>query len=225
MTFDQIINIEITADEVKQAIIQAQQNNFIDNLRNRHPNVSLDSKLRGYIGEIGLSKWFAKNNIVVENRNVHTDDFGLDIDFEYKGISMELKTSLIPDIDGDLETTFNNRDIKLIKRNSNIEELESDIHIQVFYKHKRKEKDKWLSKQNIDLESKDIDYLYEALLGRAYLQNTFLFCWIDKHTLIQRINALPKNRRTWSHAKREFWVCPLRNSFPPKKLIKYLQKI
>ena len=107
MKFDEIINIGITVDEVKEAIIKAQQNDFIDNLRNRHPNVSFDSKLRGYIGEIGLSKWFASNNIILGDRNVQPDDFGLDIDFEYKGLSMELKTSLIPDIDGTLETSFN----------------------------------------------------------------------------------------------------------------------
>lgn len=225
MTFDQIINIEITVDEVKEAIIQAQQNAFIDNLRNRHPNVSFDSKLRGYIGEIGLSKWFASNNIILGDRNVQPDDFGLDIDFEYKGLSMELKTSLIPDIDGTLETAFNKRDIKLIKRSPTIEELEGDIHIQVFYKHKTKEKDQWLSKQTIDLTSKDIDYLYEALLGRAYLKHTFLFCWIDKDTLVKRINALPTYRRTWSYAMREFWVCPLRTSYPPQELIKYLENL
>ena len=53
---------------------------------------------------------------------------------------MELKTSLIPDIDGTLETSFNKRDIKLIKRSRTIEELEGEIHIQVFYKHKTKKK-------------------------------------------------------------------------------------
>ena len=115
MLFNQIVKILITKEEVIEAIKKAKEQNFIDNLRYRHPNVSFDSKLRGYIGEIGLKKWFIENNIDIVVQNYIDDGLSIDIDFQYKNLDIELKTSLIPDIDGDLETAFNKRDIKLIK--------------------------------------------------------------------------------------------------------------
>lgn len=223
MLYSQIVKVSVSVDEVKKAIVQAQSNCFIDNLRDRHPNVSFDSKLRGYIGENGLKKWFAHNGIVIDACNHFPDGLNMDIDFEYKGLDIELKTSLIPDKDGDLKTVFNKRDIKLIKREQSIEDLKGDIHIQVYYQHRTNKKDKWLKAQEINLESDDVDYVYKAICGKAYLDKTFLFCWIDKPTLIKKINALPLNKRTWSFGQRSFWVCPLKDCFPPNDLIKYLQ--
>jgi len=222
MLFNQIVKILITKEEVIEAIKKAKEQNFIDNLRYRHPNVSFDSKLRGYIGEIGLKKWFIENNIDIVVQNYIDDGLSIDIDFQYKNLDIELKTSLIPDIDGDLETAFNKRDIKLINRGGTIEDLKGDIHIQIFYQHQTKKKDLWLKDQVIDLSSDDTEYLYNAFLGRGYLERTFLFCWIDRPTIIKRIKALPEHRRTWGFAQRRFWVCPLRNSFPPSELITYL---
>ncbi len=223
MLYNQILKIKISKEEVKQAIIKAKSQDFIDNLRNRHINVAFDSKLRGYIGEICLKKWFFNNGITIETQNYLDDGLSMDIDFSFKGLDIELKTSLIPDIDGDLQTVFNKRDIKLIKRENQIENLKGDIHIQIYYEHQTKKKDNWLKKQEINLASDDIDYLYDSFLGRAYLERTFLFCWIDKPTLVSRINSLPINKRVWGFAKREFWVCPLKNSNPPLELITYLK--
>ena len=137
-------------------------------------------------------------------------------------LDIELKTSLIHDIDKNLETVFLKRDIKIIKRENRIEDLKGDVHIQIYYKHLRKKKDEWLKSQNIDLNSDDIDYLYEALGAKRYINETILFCWIDKDTLVKRINKLPENKRTWGYVQRYFWKCPLHNSFAPNKLIVYL---
>ena len=62
----------------------AKEQNFIDNLRDRHVNVQFDSKLRGYIGEIALKKWFLENNIKITTTNYFEEDIGIDVDFEYK---------------------------------------------------------------------------------------------------------------------------------------------
>jgi len=225
MKFSEIIKLSITEADIKNAIRKAKENFFIDNLRHRHPNVAFDSKLRGYIGEIALKKWLLKNDIYIETTNIMDDGSGMDIDFKYKDLDIELKTSLIPDIDGNLETVFQKRDIKLIKREKRIEDLKGDIHIQIYYMHLRKKKDEWLKSQQIDLVSDNIDYFYEALSAKRYLNETILFCWIDKDTLVKRINKLPENKRTWGYAQRYFWVCPLRDSFPPDKLIDYLLNI
>ena len=50
------VNIPLQKAEVMQALQQALQHSFIDNLRSRHPNVAFDSKLRGYVGEIAFRK-------------------------------------------------------------------------------------------------------------------------------------------------------------------------
>lgn len=225
MLFNQILKISITEEEVKSAILLSQSNLFRDNLRLRHPNVSFDSKIRGYVGEIGLKKWFTQNNITILTQNYIDDGLSIDIDFEYKGKDIELKTSLIPDIDENLLTVFNRRDIKIIKKEPEIEKLKGDIHIQIYFEHQTKKKDSWLRNQNIDLESTNIDYLYDSILGKSYLEKTFLFSWIDKETLIKRINSLPIHKRTWSFGMRNFWVCPLKDSFPPQELITYLNHL
>lgn len=225
MLFNQILKISITEEEVKNAIVLSQSSLFRDNLRSRHPNVSFDSKIRGYVGEIGLKKWFTQNNITILTQNYIDDGLSIDIDFEYKGKDIELKTSLIPDIDENLLTVFNRRDIKIIKREPEIEKLKGDIHIQIYFEHQTKKKDSWLRSQIIDLESTNIDYLYNSILGKSYLEKTFLFSWIDKETLIKRINSIPIHKRTWSFAMRNFWVCPLKDSFSPQELITYLNRL
>ncbi len=225
MLFNQILKISITEEEVKNAIVLSQSSLFRDNLRSRHPNVSFDSKIRGYVGEIGLKKWFTQNNITILTQNYIDDGLSIDIDFEYKGKDIELKTSLIPDIDENLLTVFNRRDIKIIKREPEIEKLKGDIHIQIYFEHQTKKKDSWLRSQIIDLESSNIDYLYDSILGKSYLEKTFLFSWIDKETLIKRINSMPIHKRTWSFAMRNFWVCPLKDSFSPQELITYLNRL
>ena len=224
MNFNQIVKLEVTKDDIMQAIKKVQSQLLLDNLRERHPNVSFDSKLRGAIGEIAIEKWFSTNDIIIESKNTIDMALNIDIDFQYKRLDIELKTSLLPDADGDLETAFNKRDIKLIKRGNTIEDLKSDIHIQIFYEHRTKMKDDWLVSKNIDLTSGDMNYLYNSLLGKAYLDKTFLFCWIDKPRLVKRVNALPAESRTWSFAKRDFWVCPLKACFPPQELITYLKE-
>jgi hypothetical protein len=222
MKFNQIITLNITEDDIKRAIKRAKGHAFMDNLRYRHPNVAFDSKLRGYIGEIALKQWLIKHNINIETTNIIDDDSGMDVDFKYKGLDIELKTSLIPDIDKNLETVFQKRDIKIIKRENRVEDLKGDVHIQIYYKHLRKRKDEWLRSQNINLESNDINYLYNALGAKRYINETILFSWIDKDTMVKRINKLPEKERTWGYAQRLFWKCPLRESFPPEDLIKYL---
>jgi hypothetical protein len=57
----------------------------------------------------------------------------MNIDFEYKGIEIELKTSLIPDMDKNLRNVIKHRDLKIIHRTQKIDDLKGDIHIQIFY--------------------------------------------------------------------------------------------
>jgi hypothetical protein len=231
ITAQDIIKIDLTEEEVKNIIISVKEKINIakmDNLRFRHKNIQFDCLLRGYVGEYCIIKWLKTYDINFETTNYIQDDDSIDIDFFYKEKNLELKTSLVPDADMTINNAINRRDIKLIRRgNSNIEDLRGDIHLQIYYSQKRKAKDEWLRSQNINLESKDIDYLYTAFKARAFKSTTFFVAWIDKDTLIKRINSLPENERFWSFAgsQRFFWNCKIQDSRKPIDLVNYLRSL
>ncbi|MBI3193482.1 MAG: hypothetical protein HYZ34_03320 [Ignavibacteriae bacterium] len=228
VTNEHILHFTLTEDEIKFCILKAKNNFSIarrDNLRSRHRNIQFDCIVRGYVGEYVILKWVKSFNIEFEKTNYFMEDENMDIDFYYKKKNLELKTSLIPDIDGTVDRAIQIRDIKLIKRDSRIEELKGDVHLQIFFQQRRKAKDAWLQEQKIDLDSPDINYLYQMLFANVYLNTTYIVGWIDKPTLVERINALPSGQRIWKYAKREFWVCPIRTSNPPIELIPYLSDL
>ena len=224
MNYLEIIKLNLTKDDIIEAIIKAKEQIFIDNLRDRHINVQFDSKLRGYIGEIALKKWFIANSINIITTNYFEEDIGIDIDFKYKGLDLELKTSLIPDADENLKNVFNRRDLKIIRRTRKIEDLKSDIHIQIIFDQLTAKKDQWLQEQDIDVDSDDYEYLYDVFLAKTYITKTYLVGWIDKVTLTERMNKLKGYEKSWRHARRRFWVCKLKECHPPLSLIKYLNE-
>lgn len=204
-----IVHIPLSKEEILTALHTALQQNFIDNLRNRHPNVALDSKLRGYVGEIAFKIWAKSHNIEFKESNIKDYSSGMDIDFVYevgsKRMDVELKTSLIPDVDQDLLEMMNRRDIKLIRRKGKtIEGLDGDIHVQIAFKQLRLRKDDWLKKQTILFESK-LEEVYEQLAAFRYETDTFLLGWIDKAELIKQINEKPQHLQKWKYGVREFW--------------------
>ena len=178
--------------------------------------------MRGYVGEIGLRKWLLHHDIPIEAQNHWLEQAQMDIDFRCYGLSLELKTSLIPHADQDLKTSFQRRDIKLIKRKNKVSDLRGDIHIQIYFNQNKRRKEAWLRRQQISFANSTVDDLYEQLLGRAYLDRTYLVAWMDKQSLQERVQHLPLAQQTWSHAKRQFWVCPLRDCFAPHALIHFL---
>ena len=231
ITKHDIIAIPLQKQEILRAIEIAKNQTFLNNLRERHSNVSFDSKLRGYVGEIALLRWLKSHDIVVTPTNYVTNESGMDIDFIYKlknkNLEIELKTSLIPDVDKTLEKALQKRDIKIIRRNNeSLENLKSDVHIQLYYNQLRSAKDNWLITKNIDLNSNDLEYLYETLGARRYLTDTYLCAWIDKPTLISLLNNKPNNNKTWRYEMREFWNCNINyDAKKPLDLITYLQNI
>jgi hypothetical protein len=223
------VNIPLQKLEVLQALERALQNNFIDNLRNRHPNVQLDSKLRGYVGELAFSKWMAQHGIHFESSNQLDKTSGMDIDFQFRGkeklLQLELKTSLIPDADETLAEVMRKRDIKLIQReNQSIEDLKGDIHVQFFFKQLRIRKDEWLKKQTIDLKASP-ESIYQKLAAFRYETDTYFLRWIDKESLIKQINQKPAHTRKWKYGHRAFWCCNLlKEAKEPMDLVQYLKE-
>lgn len=231
ITTDDIIKIDLSEDEVKailQSVIEKIDIARMDNLRSRHKNIQFDCLLRGYVGEYCIIKWLKTYDINFETTNYIQDDENIDIDFYYKEKNLELKTSLVPDADVTIDNAIGGRDIKLIRRgNSKIEDLRGDIHLQIYYSQKRKAKDDWLKSQEIDLESQDINYLYDAFNARAYKTTTFFVAWIDKETLVKRINELPERERYWSFpgSQRFFWNCKIQDSKKPLELVNHLRAL
>ena len=215
VTTQDFINLKLTKDEVLSCLKKAKENTFLDNLRYRHPNVQFDCKVRGYVGELAIKKWFESNSIEIEATDYLADGDSIDIDFKVKGLNLEIKTSLIPDVDGTLENVLAKRDIKLICRNGQtIEQLRGDIHVQIYYQQKTKMKDSWLKQQVVDIKHDSLETLYKSFRADAYLNTTFIVAWIDKETLVSRINAMPVNQRQWSFkgSSRYFWRCNLKSA-------------
>ena len=130
----------------------------------------------------------------------------------------------MPDADITIEKSISLRDIKLIKRKKNIEDLQGDIHLQIYFNQKRKAKDDWLLAQTINIDEENIDVLFEKLLCRCYRNTIYFVGWIDKISLIEKINSLPPVKQTWTfaNAKRDFWNCKISESRKPIELLNYL---
>lgn len=226
VTTQDFINVKLTKDEVLSCLKKAKENTFLDNLRYRHPNVQFDCKVRGYVGELAIKKWFESNSIEIEATDYLADGDSIDIDFKVKGLNLEIKTSLIPDVDGTLENVLAKRDIKLICRNGqSIEQLRGDIHVQIFFQQKTKQKDAWLKQQVVDIKHDSLETLYNSFRADAYTNTTFIVAWIDKETLVSRINAMPISQQQWSFpgSSRYFWKCSLKSAKKPIELITLLK--
>ena len=230
ITKNDTICIPVTDDEIKQVMEKARTQLFIskrDNLRNRHANIQYDCILRGYIGEFAITKWMNEQGIFFDKANYREDGENIDVDFLYKGMNLELKTSLIPDVDVTIENAIANRDIKLIKREEGIENLKGDIHLQIFFNQKRLAKDEWLASRIIDIEVAGINELFDKMLARCYRNSVYFVAWIDKATLMNKIEELPQDERTWSfkNSQRKFWNCKVIQSKKPIDLPTFLSNL
>lgn len=230
LTRTDMIHFALTEAEIKQAIRRTLEYLSIsgrDNLRIRHGNIQFDCLLRGYIGEHAIKKWLMENNIEIEMTNFIEENDQMDVDFLFRGKNIELKTSLIPDQDISIDNALFKRDIKLIKRTEKIEDFKGDIHLQIFFAQKRRAKDQWLKAQKIDIKKEDTDYFYSAFRADRYCHDTYFTGWIDKPSLINHINSLPYNKRTWTFggSSRLFWNYRMRDCKSPAELINYLQAL
>jgi hypothetical protein len=231
VSYQDCVSLPVTPDIILQAIEKAQHCHFLNNLRQRHPNIEFDCKVRGFIGEMVFRNWLALHGIYFQHTNYLADSTGIDVDFVYpyadKTLNLEPKTSLIPDQWRNLPTCIDKGDIKLIRRGKqSIAQLQGDLHVQIYFRQRRNAKDKWLAQQKVDLHNWKPHTLYEFLLGRAYLDNIFLVGWIDTPALVQHLGELPLAESTWqfSGSGRKFWKCNIaRQAQRPVELISYLQ--
>jgi hypothetical protein len=228
VTPSDFIQLPITKATILNALEKARLQNFRDNLRHRPSIVQLDSSIRGYIGEASLKTWFASHDIHFTEVNTMNEAENMDIDFTFCGkngnYNLEIKTSLVADIDKSWDDILRKRDIKLIRRGTaTIEDLSGDLHLQIYFYGHRKKRDNLLESLNLDLNLPS-EELYDKMKLYLYLDKTFFIGWIDKPTLVTQIQA--KSKKTWVYGMREFWLCNLgKNAKKPLQIIEYLQRI
>lgn len=223
------INLPLTSQDVAKALIKAVNSEGvgIDNLRHRARMVTLDCKIRGYIGEIALRKWFNQYDVTFESADFFDDDTNMDIDLLYMGqrpYNFEVKTSLVPDSYQNLSGVIQRADIKIIKRTNDIESVSGDVHIQIYFDFLRKIRDNELKALPQDL--KELPQIYSAMKLSEYIGNTYFVAWIDKPTLVQFINSQTRKTWTFPYAKRDFWRCPIGYiAKKPLEIIPYIQTL
>jgi len=214
MNAENSMMFDIRDENLKEALVKALQQNFSDNLRNRNQFVKLDSKIRGYLGEILICEILSNNNISVINTGVSGED-ETDIDIvlandRHRDLKMEVKTSLIPDAWGDLGNVFNKGDIKIIQREEDYRDIKSDFHVQIYFNKLTKRRDSFLEGIVGEVEDYNHDQLIDVMKLRE-LQHFFV-AWIDKNTLIQKLDSREHANRKWRFSSRTFWSCEIKDS-------------
>lgn len=223
------IKLPISRNDIESALKQALDSSLvgIDNLRYRARMVTMDCKIRGYIGEIALRKWFAQYGVTFDKADFYDDDSNMDIDLLYVGkrpYNFEVKTSLVPDSYQNLTGVIQRADIKIIKRTNDIESVSGDIHIQIYFDFLRKVRDNELKALPQNLS--DPQQIFSAMKLDEYSENTYFVAWIDKPTLVQFINSQSKKTWTFPYAKRDFWRCPIGYiAKKPVEIIPYINSL
>ena len=234
-----IIKILLSEEEIKYILSKSMCSINISQynpLRYRKPITQLDSLFRGYLGEYAFFKYMLEKDITFSKINYKKDGEKIDMDLCYKGLNVEIKTSMIPDIDDCMYKTINTRDIKLIRReNSSIEDLQGDIHIHILFNTKRHEHDEWILSKDFNISNHDVNSLYKFLNAEMYRDCINFVGWVDKKTLVQHINKLPEEDRCWSfrnskhsifeNSKRYFWNFKIKDSHKPSLIIPYLKSL
>lgn len=232
MNINDIILLNISREDVLEAIRKAKTHHFIDNLRNRHIIVSFDSKVRGYLGEIAIEKWLVDKGINRFRTNTMDDNmYACDVDLEIitdsNRFNCEIKTSKTPDYThNNLQRVIDDCDIKIIKRQQgdNIC-IDRDIYIQIYYHFPTREHDSFLinryNESGVNIFA-DVDDIYETYGYERYLNNTYFVAWEERNNITQRLQSMNYADRVYQISKRTFYTCKLRDSIEPLRLIDFI---
>ena len=192
---------------------------FIDNLRDRATFVKLDSKIRGYLGEIGVNRFLTANGITILETDSYDSQSSEDKDIlvqnDFRQCVLEIKTSLIPDVWGTLEEVLKRADIKIIKRESDYHFIKADFHLQIYFNQYRKKRDEFLK----NIPGSPLNYNLNEIIEVMELKELkqMFVAWVSKTDLIAYLDK--QVIKTWHFMYRDFWKCPLTLSKDPRLLI------
>ena len=168
MNKNNIINVEINKRDLEQAILHSLNTSFIDNLRKRNKFVAFDSKIRGFLGEIAITKLLIDSGIKINGIDKLNEGENEDIDIFISNqfspnIKIEIKTSLFPDKWKTLDELIENADIKIIKREKSFYDIKADVYVQIYYNFYRQERDDFLKSLPGDPVNYSVNELIELM--------------------------------------------------------------
>ncbi|MDR2828502.1 MAG: hypothetical protein LBV51_03685 [Acholeplasmatales bacterium] len=215
-TIDEIA-VGFSTKELVSVINKVKNVTYIDNLRNRKQFVSLDSKIRGLLGESMAKRFLIDSGMKIIQTNIFDNGNSADTDIiimnnNGRRFSIEVKTSLVPDKWNYLEEIIQNADIKIIKKEGSFIETKIDIYIQIYFNKKTTARDTFLT--NIIGDANN--FSAEELINIMKLDTLkgVIVGWIDKQSIINFLEN--ETVKTWHYAKRDFWKSPLRYSLSPE---------
>lgn len=246
ITLDKVIIMDISKDDILNAVERARQLSFQDNLRNRKPTVQFDCKVRGFLGEIGITKWLNSFGVKcwpeekdgISAMDIYRSDIDLNIRGMQKDYLSEIKTSAKPDswttVDISTDKVFIskciiNGDIKIIAhKNADYHtDIDRDIYIQVYFGVKTAEHDNMLNErysENRDFLLMNNNDICHFLGLYDYIENIYFVGWKDKKSIIEELDNMKPYERSYDiGAMRSFWKCSLKTARPPISLINYLR--
>ena len=219
MLEDKIIGFDITDEDLEWAVEKALKVDFIDNLRERATFVKLDSKIRGYLGEICTSRFLTTNGIKILGTDQYQSEDNEDKDIlvqnNFREIILEIKTSLIPDVWKTLDEVLKRADIKIIRRETDYHEIRADFHLQIYFNQYRKRRDDFLRSISGSPHDYSLSEIIDVMKLRT-LRQVFV-AWMSKPDLIAFLDE--QAVKTWHYKLREFWRCPISISKEPALLI------
>lgn len=228
MKKEDVIRLDVEKKDIIEAISLAKEKRFSDNLRRRTDIVSFDSKVRGYLGEIAIRKWFVSQGITDFKSNMlgESCDIDLTIFYNNSSFSCEVKTSKIPEFTkGEIDNIIRECDIKIIKRYDNVM-VDRDIYIQIYYNLFTKAHDAELEQKFSQTEvgeTATAEEIYNTYNYERYLTGVFFYAWDNKENIERRLNSLLPNQRTYTISKRTFFVCKLKDSLAPIDIVNYIK--
>lgn len=231
MTVNDILPFSVSKEVILLAIRQAiRQEDFLDNLRNRDPIVRLDSRIRGYIGELCIRGYLHKNGITVEPHTAprpNTCDVDIAVRTKTGILQGEIKTSNLPAFAPTLEQAVNACDIKIIRRDPRQTDIDRDFYIQIYFTFSTQARDahlKQLCRDNGNTIPRNAEEIYRLYHYEVYRDHTYFVAWNDKHTIESTLSAMPEQERTYQFGKRTFWTCKIHQSRPPASIIRYFSE-
>lgn len=232
MTVNDMIPFSVSKEVILLAIRQAiRQEDFLDNLRNRDPIVRLDSRIRGYIGELCIRGYLNKNGITVEPHTAprpNTCDVDIAVRTASGILQGEIKTSNLPAFAPSLEHVVSHCDIKIIRRETRHTDIDRDFYIQIYYTFPTQTRDAYLKqlyRENNNHIPRNAEEIYTLYHYEVYQDHTYFAAWNDKHTIESALSAMPASERTYQFGKRTFWTCKIRQSRTPASIVQYFKNL
>ena len=198
----------------------------------RTPVELLDNLYMGDMAKNALYDYLVKHCScpVIDYDEVRTDNFqnhdpGWDLMVGNKKIKVEIKSSIPPNSES-RDNIVRLRDIKITASHDegrtwiNPHDLESDIHVQVYFYAKSYRNGYSSFEELSSVISQDMWKVREIINSDKYNHPLF-FGYNTKENIIRHLESLPKDRRTWtfSWTHRIYWRCPIKDAYNMPSLI------